>query len=224
MGESNEAQNYLAIIGDMRRSRLAPHRAELQKLMERGLEEVNKEFKSELGASFVVTLGDEFQGLLRTPEAAVRVLVALDLAFKGDITIRYGLGWGTISTEFREQALGMDGPCFHNARKAVGAGKRADRWVTVSGFGADDELLNGMLWLVGAVRARWTDVQRETIRQVRAARTQREAAAARGVHESSVSQALKAAMHEQVLAAERSVEILLERHGRSGDAAEEVER
>jgi hypothetical protein len=227
MAESSEAARYLAVIGDMRRSRRATHRAELQKLMERALLEINQEFRQDLGAGFVVTLGDEFQGLLVNPEAVVRVLVALDSVFKGDIPIRYGLGWGTVSTELRELALGMDGPCFHNAREAVQEGKRADRWATVSGFGEDDEVINGALWLVGAVRGRWTNVQRETVAQVRATRTQREAAAARGVHESSVSQALKAALHEPVLAAERSVEILLGRHvrrGQRGDRAGEVVR
>jgi hypothetical protein len=220
MDESDRGRNYLALIGDMRRSRSAPRRAELQKLMERTLVGINEEFSSQLAAGFVITLGDEFQGLLWKPQDAVRLLAALDAAFEGDITVRYGLGWGTISTELRELAVGMDGQCFHNAREAVGKGKRDDRWATVSGFGEDDEVLNGTLWLVGAMRGRWTDVQRETVQHVRAARTQREVAAARGVHESSVSQALKAALHEPVLAAEHSVAMLLRRHGDQSERGE----
>ena len=211
MVKPSEDTRYLAVIGDIRRSRLAPQRAELQKLLERELEGINREFADELVSGFVITLGDEFQGVLREPGQAMKVLVALE-AVLGETSVRYGLGWGTISTELRELAIGMDGPCFHRAREAVEEGKRADRWATVCGFGGDDEILNGLLWLVGAVRGRWTSVQRETVEQVRAARTQREAAAARGVNESSVSQALKAACHDPVLAAERSAEILLERH------------
>lgn len=224
MVESSANIRYLAVIGDIRSSRLAPQRAEMQKLLEHGLEEINREFADELVAGFVITLGDEFQGVLREPGRAVKVLVALE-AVLGEISVRYGVGWGTISTELREFAVGMDGPCFHRAREAVREGKRADRWATVSGFGGDDEILNGLLWLVGAVRGRWTSVQRETVEQVRAARTQREVAAARGVHESSVSQALKAALHDPVLASERSAEILLEQHSNvalDGEAAMEV--
>jgi hypothetical protein len=218
MDTPNRARNYLAVIGDVRRSRSAPRRAQLQKLMERALEEINRRFEPQLQSGFVITLGDEFQGLLRDPAAAVSVLVALDALIGGEVPIRYGLGWGQVSTELRELSLGMDGPCFHNARDAVGDGKRDDRWATFRGFGDDDGVLNGLLWLVGAVRAKRTDVQRETVEQVRAARTQREVAAARGVHESSVSQALKAALHEPVLAAERSAELLLRRHRDEGDA------
>ncbi len=224
MVKPSEDTKYLAVIGDIRRSRLAPQRAELQKLLERELEGINREFADELVAGFVITLGDEFQGVLREPGRAVKVLVALE-GVLGEISVRYGLGWGTISTELRELAVGMDGPCFHRAREAVEEGKRADRWATASGFGGDDEVLNGLLWLVGAVRGRWTSVQRDTVEQVRAARTQREAAAARGVHESSVSQALKAALHDPVLAAERSAEIILRRHSNvplDGEAAKEV--
>jgi len=217
MDASKRATNYLAIIGDIRRSRSAPHRAELQKRLEEGLSAVNENFRNVIAARFVITLGDEFQGLLSRPEEVVGVMAALDSVVGGEVAIRYGLGWGPVSTELREFALGMDGPCFHNAREAVAASKRADRWATASGFGSDDEILNGVLWLVGAARARRTAVQRQTVEQVRAARTQREVAAARGVHESSVSQALKAALHEPVLAAERSAEVLLKRHGdRSG--------
>ncbi|MEA3409023.1 MAG: SatD family protein [Candidatus Eisenbacteria bacterium] len=224
MVHSSEETRYLAVIGDIRGSRLVPRRAELQKFMERGLEEINREFADELVAGFVITLGDEFQGLLREPGQAVKVLVALE-AVLGETPVRYGLGWGGVSTELRELSVGMDGPCFHRAREAVEEGKRADRWATVCGFGEDDEILNGLLWLVGAVRGRWTSVQRETVRQVRGARTQREAAAARGVHESSVSQALKAALHDPVSAAERSAEALLLRHSDlhpEGEAVREV--
>jgi hypothetical protein len=212
MAGVDEGGSYVAIIGDIRGSRQLPRRSEFQKLMEEHLERVNKRFKGAVAAAFVVTLGDEFQGLLGRPGDAMNVLAALDFAFPRDIQMRYGIGLGPISTELRDRALGMDGPCFHNAREAVQRGKREDRWATVLGFGDDDRTLNALLGLVGAVRGRWTDVQRETVEQTRRSRTQREVAVARGVHESSVSQALKAAMHDQVLEAEQAVTELLRGH------------
>jgi hypothetical protein len=205
--------NYVVIIGDIRGSRQMPRRAEFQKVMEQRLEAINRDFGEKLAAAFVVTLGDEFQALLRRPEDVMDVLVALDFAFPRDTPIRYGIGWGPISTELRDRAVGMDGPCFHNAREAVQRGKRDDRWATVLGLGEDDRTINALLRLVGEVRSRWTDVQRATVEQTRRSRTQREVAAARGVNESSVSQALKAAMHEPVMEAEEAVVELLRRHG-----------
>ena len=212
-GGAPRGRKYLAIIGDIRGSRGIPEpkRSELQKRLERGLQRVNELFAEELASSFVVTLGDEFQGLLVGPGRALAVVVALEGELAG-IPVRYGLGWGAVTTELRDPALGMDGPCFHRARDAVLEGKRADRWVTARGFGEDDTVLDGVLWLIGAVRSRWTVIQRETVEQVRAAETQRDVAAARGVSPSTVSEALRAALHESVLAAEKSATALLERH------------
>jgi hypothetical protein len=203
--------SHLVVIGDIRASRRVPERAAVQASLEHALEAINGGFREEITAGFVVTLGDEFQGVLARPSAAVDVLLALEWALE-DIQVRYGLGWGTISTGLRELAVGMDGPCFHNAREAVVAGKRADRWVSVSGFGDDDEVLNGLFWIIGAVRGQWTEVQRQTVHEVRSARTQRAAAAARNVSEATVSKALKSALHEPVLAAERAVTAVLRRY------------
>jgi hypothetical protein len=183
----------------------------MQASLEDTLEEINRGFRHAFTAGLVVTLGDEFQGVLARPSAAMDVLVALESGLQG-ISVRYGLGWGGISTELRELAVGMDGACFHNARDAVIAGKRADRWATVSGFGDDDEVLNGLFWIIGAVRGQWTEVQRQTVHEVRSSRTQRAAAAARGVSEVTVSKALKSALHEPVLAAERAVSAVLARY------------
>ena len=209
---SSETCRYVAVIGDVKQSRDVVDRRGLQETLELALAGVNETLRDELASDFVVTLGDEFQGLLKSPVAIMRVLIALEARLDGT-PMRYGVGWGTLTTNLREQAIGMDGPCFHMARDAVVVGKHADRWATVSGFGQDDEVMNGLLWLIGAIRGRWTSVQRETVEQVRTACTQREVAAARGVHESSVSQALKAALHEPVLAAEHAVSAILERYG-----------
>jgi hypothetical protein len=208
---AQSTQKYLAIIGDIRGSRRVPRRAAVQASLERALEGINLKFRRDITAGFVVTIGDEFQGVLERPSRAVDVLVALEWALQG-IQVRYGLGWGAITTALRERAVGMDGPCFHHARDAVIAGKRADRWVTVAGFGDDDEVLNGLFWLIGAVRSQWTQVQRETVRQARSVRTQRAVAEARGVSDATVSKALKSALHEPVLGAERAAMAVLMRY------------
>jgi hypothetical protein len=106
----------------------------------------------------------------------------------------------------------------------VERGKREGRWATVSGFGDDDRPVNALLRLAGDVRSRWTDVQRETVEHARSARTQREVAAARGVHESAVSQALKAALYESLLEAEVAAADLLKRHGETAAGGSGIRR
>jgi hypothetical protein len=213
--------SHLAVIGDLRRSRALADRAAVQQRLEAALVQVNRDLADELSAAFVVTLGDEFQGLLRRAAAAIPALMALDGAL-GDLPVRYSLGWGALATRLRPEAVGMDGPCFHAARSALEMGKREQRWVTASGFGPrHDAILNGMLRLMGEVRDRWTRTQAATVRAMRGAPTQKEVAAQRGVSESTVSKALKGAMYDAMIEAEAALTTLLEEldgEGRSREA------
>jgi hypothetical protein len=186
-------------------------RADVQRALEEGLALVNDQLGPELSARFVVTLGDEFQGLLRVPELAIDTLNRLDEALDG-MPLRYAAGWGVLSTPLRPHAVGMDGPCFHAARDALARGKRERRWATVEGFGAEpDRILNAILGLLGEVRARWKPTQAATVRAMRHAATQKEVAADRGVTESTVSKALKSAMFDAVLETEQALALLMSR-------------
>lgn len=205
---------YLAVIGDLRRSRALTARAAVQQRLETGLARVNRVLADELSAAFVVTLGDEFQGLLRRPEAAMPALALLEEEL-ADLPVRYAFGWGALATRLRPEAVGMDGPCFHAARAALDLAKREQRWVAVRGFGErHDAVLNGILRLLGEVRTRWTRTQAATVRGMRRAHTQREVAAQRGVSESTISKALKGAMYDATVEAEAAVTMLLTNLGR----------
>jgi hypothetical protein len=210
--------DYLAVIGDIRRSREARERADVQRRLEAGLERVNIDMSDALAAGFVVTLGDEFQGLVARAGTGLAVLLRLEDELRG-IPIRYGLGWGGLTTELRERALGMDGPCFHGAREAIEQGKHDDRWVTVRGFGEEDAVLNGILRLVGEIRAGWTQIQAKTVSEARGVKTQKDVASSRGVSPSTVSQALKSAHYDAILEAERAAEAIMARFDRGGGGA-----
>ncbi len=97
-------------------------------------DELNRAFASHLASAIVITVGDEFQGLLHRPESVVDLLARYEEAMDFFPT-RFGLGWGPLSTRLKPEAIGMDGPCFHAAREALVISKTQDRWVTVRGFG-----------------------------------------------------------------------------------------
>ncbi len=200
---------YVALIGDLIASRELEDRAAAQERVVAALGGVNDGWKDELAARFVVTLGDEFQGLLVRADHAFDVVATLERVL-GGVRARYGVGVGELATPLQPDAIGMDGPCFHRAREAVERGKRDDRWITVAGFGeARDEVINGLFRLMGGVRRSWTEVQAETVFVARELREQKAAAAARGVSEATVSKALKAALYEPFSEAERTVKALL---------------
>jgi hypothetical protein len=200
---------YVALIGDLVGSRTLDDRAGAQERVEAALTAANDRWASELAAGFAVTLGDEYQGMLTRPDHAFEVIATLESVL-GGVRARYGIGLGTLATPLRPEAIGMDGPCFHRAREAVERGKREDRWITVSGFGTGrDQLLNGVLRLMGGVRREWTDVQAETVFAAREADEQKAVARSRGVSEATVSKALKAALYDSFVEAEGVVAALL---------------
>ncbi len=202
---------YLAIIGDIVDSRRIRNRANVQLEFEAALDQINKQYKTAIASGFLITLGDEFQGLLSNPESFLQIVLLLERRLT-PVHLRYGIGWGSLETPIRATSLGMDGPCFHMARDSVIKAKEESRWIQVQGFGeGEDAALNGILNLVSGVRKRWKPVQAETVRLMKEVGVQKEVASLRGVSTSVVSETLKAAQYKSVSEAENSVAILMQK-------------
>jgi len=206
----NGEQFYLAVIGDLRPSREDRERRHTQILLELALAEANRIHEVSVAAKFIITLGDEFQGLLLHPIQLFDIIERIELPLKGP-SLRFGLGWGKLSTELKDQALGMDGPCFHHAREAMNEAKKTDEEIIVKGFGADqDMIINSFLSLMSAVKRRWKPAQAETVRLMRRYKKQKRVAAGRKVSTSVISEALKAAQFHKVMNAEAAVSKLMQ--------------
>ncbi len=183
--------NYLAVIGDVIGSRQAPDRGGLQQRLQGGLRDVNAAFAGLVAAEFVLTVGDEFQGLLQGALELDKLLATLRThAFPAEL--RVGLGIGGLDTELRQQALGMDGPCFHRARQAI---ERAeDRHTPVeTESGQPGAAFEIYALMSGYMRRRWTQRQRQVVDLVRSGLEGREVAAHLSITPSAVSQHLRAA-------------------------------
>jgi len=190
---------YLAIIGDVVRSRQVADRASLQARLAHALSRLNADAPADLAARFVLTVGDEFQGLLGSAERLVPILSALRTAAHPD-ELRFGLGIGQLATPLQPDAIGMDGPCFHRARAAI---ERADaRGTTVEvESGAPLAAFGVYAILYSALRAGWTERQRQVLDLALAGMSGKDIAAGLGISPSAVSQHLTAANHDAVAAA-----------------------
>ena len=69
---------YVALIGDLAGSRALTDRAGAQQRVEAALAAANERWADELAANFVVTLGDEYQGMLKRPDHAFEVIATLE--------------------------------------------------------------------------------------------------------------------------------------------------
>lgn len=210
---------YLAVIGDIVDSRAVANRARLQEELKNLLGAINEEFRSELAASFVITLGDEFQGLLAVPEVLFPILHRIRFGLH-PVKIRFGLGLGNMSTALEPAAIGADGPAFHLAREMVArlkegesAKQRGSAYIRM-GFAAEycaeSCLINAAFGLMGFLEDKWTDKQREAIgRYLYAQGSQRALALALGISQSNVQRRFKNAGFYDYLESAQSIGGLL---------------
>ena len=201
--------HYAAFMGDLVDSRNLPDRAGVQKQLRSVLDRLNTEWSQALTVPLRLTAGDEVQGLTRTPEVLVDVMVGIaDALFP--VRVVWGLGLGPLTTELVQDVSLLDGPCFHRAREAVEEAKRSSRWLRVGGVaGPRGFAVAALMSLVGALRSDWTHRQAEVVAAARG-RLQIEVAEALEVHASTISRTLAAAHYESVLEGEAAARALLE--------------
>jgi len=183
--------NYIAVVGDVVASRQAPERGELQSRLQQALGQVNERFAGVVASRFVLTLGDEFQGLLLSPDDLQHILGLLWASAHPE-ELRFGLGLGRLDTPLQPQALGMDGPCFHHARAAVERAERLKTPVEVeAGWPVQAFAIYAMLW--GHIRSRLTNKQRRVADLSMSGLEGVEIASRLSISPSAVSQHLRAA-------------------------------
>lgn len=204
---------YLALVGDVVGSRRVADRNALQRKFLAAIDGANRA----VGAGAVVAplkmvAGDEVQGLLVEPEAAVDLVTCLtDGLFP--VRIVFGFGYGGLDTEVGRDVSRLDGPCLHRARAALGSARKLGVWVRVEGFPRPyDQVISAVFRLLDTIRLEWTEKQAGYVRAARG-RLQKEVAARFGVSPSVVSESLKAAHFEALLEGEEAARALLGRFG-----------
>jgi hypothetical protein len=129
---------FVAIIGDLIKSRHLDSRNDIQENLHSSLNTINNsEYKDTIQSKFVLTIGDEFQGLVTRNFPLKKFLEEYEYLFGKDIKTRFGIGLGRLSTEIKDEAIGMDGPCFHNARNALEHAKNENEFLFFNGFEMD---------------------------------------------------------------------------------------
>jgi hypothetical protein len=141
---------YVALIGDMvgSRSYEAEARDEIQAKLRKALADANsdEDHRGDVAAEFVITTGDEFQGLLRLGADPLWFARSIQDAMGDKPHLRFGMGKGSLATKgMPKQAIGIDGPCFHNARDAITRAKKEGATCRVQGFGALNNVTNVLM-------------------------------------------------------------------------------
>lgn len=164
---------YIAIIGDIKQSRKIEDRKMVQEKLKEVLDKINKQYEKTITAKFIITLGDEFQGLLNQGINVIDIIEQIQKEMH-PIQIRFGIGIGKITTEINsDMAIGADGPGFYKAREAIeilkndeqrNAVRPSDIRIEIDEDNTSvSSLLNAVFSLMEVIKSSWSERQREII-------------------------------------------------------------
>jgi hypothetical protein len=159
----------IALIADMVKSRDLPtyERPEVQKRFKALVSILNHKYSKQILARFVITLGDEFQGLLHSSLTIPDIIWDIEENFP-DRILRTGIGFGVLHTAVPKVAINVDGPALHNARAAIEKAKdRPALGGVFVGFGSLDSILNGVARILWFHRSGFTEQQRKILTLLR---------------------------------------------------------
>jgi hypothetical protein len=192
---------YVAIIGDIVQSKKLNNRDEVQKKLHNVLSSINTKYSDYIASNFMITLGDEFQGLLKSGESILNIINEIENKMS-PVQIRFGIGIGEITTDInRDIPLGTDGPAYHNARKMIDNLKSMEKKakigntnIMIASQGENsntDILLNSIFLLCSTIKSKWSSRQREIVlAYIESDNSQIKTAEKLGIKQSSVNKGL----------------------------------
>lgn len=214
-------EKYIVIIGDIIESKKIESRNEVQLHLKNILNEINKDYKVHIASEFKITLGDEFQGLLKNSNHIMDIISKIEISMD-PIEFRFGIGIGNITTYINfYNTSEIDGPAYHRARKMIEniEGKKLLYKKSYSNIlicrGENsiltDELLNSTLSVCTALKSKWTDRQKEIIYSyLLNDENQYKAASALSVGQPSMNKALNNARFHTYNSAINTIKIFLD--------------
>jgi len=208
------SRRYVAVIADMvgSRSMARSQRRILQQEFSRLIASLNRDYRKTIASKFIITLGDEFQGLLTSATLLPDLIWRLEQSLP-QREFRVGVGLGTLDTPLQKYAINIDGPALHTARAAIEHAKKAKTLGGVfRGFGELDDILTGIASLLWFQRSRWTQSQRNIANLLRKGMSQTEVAGELGIKKQVVSRQVLASGCYPYIAADNAWRMILQKH------------
>ncbi|WP_423189304.1 SatD family protein [Alkalibacterium sp. f15] len=173
-------ESKVALIADIIASKKMKERAQTQQILSDILEVMNERFSEQLESHLTITLGDEFQGIVKDMKTAFLLidLITLELQLKThqqlgeEISLRWGIGVGELTTPIKNKkvSIGTDGPAYWFAREAIESVHEDDDYgllnEKIKADQPDDLFYNSIIRLQNTIRNQWTSTQKETVYHV----------------------------------------------------------
>jgi len=206
------------ITVDIKGSRKLPNRDKVQLRIRHLLNRLNNLYAEKLLAPFEITLGDEFQGVLKVQSIEAAWDIFKLLKSELGVPFHYGVGTGGINTPLARTLImkptEMDGDAFHGSRKAVETAKLMGvEFVFVTETYESFIEVNALVELLLYVASKWTPTQRKVISLFEADPDTTNTAVAKqlGVTKQAISNILSRSGWEEFRDAETMLKALLVR-------------
>lgn len=162
---------YIAVIADIIDSKKIKDRQIVQDKLRKTLDIINGKYQSIIKAKFIITLGDEFQGLLSNNNQVVDLINDIELLMY-PTKLRFGIGVGVITTTIiYDKSNEIDGSAYHNARFMINElDKRKNKYegsytnIMYKSDSSNDDLINTIYSLVSIIKNKWSIRQVEIIK------------------------------------------------------------
>lgn len=166
-GRTMEDKNLLAIIGDIIDSKNIIYRKQTQEKLGTLLKEVNKEYKKYIVSRWTITLGDEFQVLIKPNLEIFKMLDYISYKME-PVAIRFGIGLGEIYTDIdHEKSIGADGPAYWNAREAIKHIHENNNYgnsrIAFKSNNSNEDIINNLIYYTDWMKNNWTKGQKELL-------------------------------------------------------------
>lgn len=189
---------YVAIIGDIVGSRQLPDRKPIQQKFLQVTQSANQLFEKDIESPLTVTIGDECQVLLNNPAMTLELIHYVQREMK-PIQFVFGVGIGAITTDINKQlAIGMDGPAFYFARKALEKAKKKKPSLIFNADVAAIEMVNALLYFIESCSKRRTNRQKQVIQLFLQGLTQEQIAVQLGVTQETISEIISLSYHWEI--------------------------
>ncbi len=204
-------QDYAVIIADMKASRRLKEREryEWQLILKSAIVQINERFSDAIEAPFMITKGDEFQGVLKGLSQVNQVVLHFErLVYP--LILRFGVGYGPIQKMGSKIPIEMDGPAFHRANAALLFAKKKKISVRFDTRDPEfDQWVNTIYRLISSIKKRWSETTYKRYWKYKELRTLKRVAESERVSSQAVWDSIHHSGAADVLEAERSLNEML---------------
>lgn len=196
--------NYFVLIADIINSRSIENRFEIQEKYILLSQTLNNKYNDDIASKFIVTMGDEMEGLLKEPKNLFSIIKDIETTMF-PIKLRFSIGVGSINTKIDfENSIRIDGDAYHRARLGIDTIKTLNkknpntyRIMIKSSHEVCDKLLNSNLMLCNSLRESWTKKQDSIVNVYELCnKDQGETALQLSVSQSYISKTLKVILYK----------------------------